>query len=164
MIRIKKKTNNNSETDFFREYLSWIDIENLIDIISNKIRKGNKKYDTIIGIKNGGIVPARLISRELEINEIEFISTKSVETNEFCHRIKNNKNHRIKNNKKYLLIDEIYDTGKTFLAIKEGLKNIEYDFTCLISRYRMQDDNIIVGRVLNNTNWIVFPWESRNIK
>ena len=156
MIQIKKKTNNNSETDLFREYLSWIDIENLIDIISNKIRKRKKKYDTIIGIKNGGIVPARLISRELEINEIEFISTKSVETYEFCHRIKNNK--------KYLLIDEIYDTGKTFLAIKERLKNTEYDFTCLISRYRMQDDNIIVGRVLNNTNWIVFPWECRNIK
>jgi len=156
LIRIKKKTNNNSETDLFREYLSWIDIENLIDIISNKIRKCNKKYDTVIGIKNGGIVPARLLSRELEIKEIEFISTKSVQTNEFYDRIKNNK--------KYLLVDEIYDTGKTFLAVKEGLKNIEYDFTCLISRYRIQDNNIIVGRVLNNINWIVFPWESRNIK
>lgn len=153
---MKKKTNNNSETNIFREYLSWIDIENLIDIISNKIRKGNKKYDTVIGIKNGGIVPARLISRELEIKEIEFISTKSVQTDEFYDRIKNNK--------KYLLVDEIYDTGKTFLAIKERLKNIEYDFSCLISRYNLQDDGIIIGRVLNNTNWIVFPWENRNIK
>ena len=152
---MKKMNNNNFETNIFREYLSWIDIENLIDIISNKIRKGNKKYDTVIGIKNGGIVPARLISRELEIKEIEFISTKSVQTDEFYDTIKNNK--------KYLLIDEIYDTGKTFLSIKERWKNIEYDFTCLISRYK-QDDNIIVGRVLNNTNWIVFPWESRNIK
>jgi hypoxanthine phosphoribosyltransferase len=52
---MKKKNNNNFETDLFREYLSWIDIENLIDIISNKIRKCNKKYDTVIGIKNGGI-------------------------------------------------------------------------------------------------------------
>ena len=153
---MKKKNNNNFETSTFREYLSWIDIESLIDIISNKIRKGNKKYDTVIGIKNGGIIPATLISRELEIKEIEFISTKSVQTDEVCNRIKNNK--------KYLLVDEIYDTGKTFLAIKERLKNIEYDFTCLISRYRMEDNNIIVGRVLNNTNWIVFPWESRNIK
>jgi hypoxanthine phosphoribosyltransferase len=83
-------------------------------------------------------------------------STKSVQTNEFYDRIKNNK--------KYLLVDEIYDTGKTFLAIKERLKNIEYDFSCLISRYNIHDNGIIIGRVLNNTNWIVFPWENRNIK
>ena len=89
---MKKKNNNKFETDLFRVYLSWIDIENLIDIISNKIRKGNKKYDTVIGIKNGGIVPARLISRELEIKDIEFISTKSVQTDEFYDIIKTIKN------------------------------------------------------------------------
>ncbi|MDX1371269.1 MAG: hypothetical protein R3321_02300, partial [Nitrososphaeraceae archaeon] len=65
---------NNTESN--REYLTWNEIENLIKIIGSKIREKNEKYDSIIGIKNGGIVPARLISKELGINEIEFISSK----------------------------------------------------------------------------------------
>lgn len=134
-----------------REYLSWDEIENLIKIIGSKIREKNEKYDSIIGIKNGGIIPARLISKELEINEIEFISTKQNHYNKVFHSISKDK--------KYLLIDEIYDTGKTFLEIKDYLKNIEYNFVCLLSRYKIYDDKIIVGKILNNKKWIVFPWE-----
>ena len=134
-----------------REYLSWDEIENLIKIIGSKIREKNEKYDSIIGIKNGGIIPARLISKELEINEIEFISNKQNHYNKSFHSISKEK--------KYLLIDEIYDTGKTFLEIKDYLKNIEYNFVCLLSRYKIDDDKIIVGKILNNKKWIVFPWE-----
>ena len=72
MIGEAKKVNNINSN---REYLSWDEIENLIKIIGSKIREKNEKYDSIIGIKNGGIIPARLISKELEINEIEFISS-----------------------------------------------------------------------------------------
>lgn len=133
------------------EYLSWNEVENLIKIISHKIKEKNEKYDSIIGIKNGGIIPARLISKELEINKIEFISTKENQSYKFCDCINKDK--------KYLLIDEIYDTGKTFLEIKNFLKNVEFNFVCLISRYKLQDDKIIVGKILNNKKWIVFPWE-----
>lgn len=137
--------------DSNREYLTWDEIENLIKIIGSKIREKNEKYDSIIGIKNGGIIPARLISKELEINEIEFISSKQNHYNKSCPTISKDK--------KYLLIDEIYDTGKTFLEIKDYLKNIEYNFVCLLSRYKIDDDKIIVGKILNNKKWIVFPWE-----
>jgi hypoxanthine phosphoribosyltransferase len=140
-----------NKTDLNREHLSWNDIENLVKVIGNKIKEKNEKYDSVIGIKNGGIIPARLISKELEINEIEFISINPDQSNKFYYRIKNDK--------KYLLIDEIYDTGKTFLTVKDYLKNIEYNFACLISRYTIQDDKIIIGKILNNEKWIVFPWE-----
>lgn len=133
------------------EYLSWHEVEKLIKIISHKIKEKNEKYDSIIGIKNGGIIPARLISKELEISKIEFISTIENQSNKFWDDITKDK--------KYLLIDEIYDTGKTFLEIKNYLKNIEFNFACLISRYKLHDDKIIVGKILNNKKWIVFPWE-----
>ena len=63
-------TNLNPKND----YLDWDDIENLVKKTALKIKKNNKKYDLIIGIKNGGIIPAILISRELDINNIEFIT------------------------------------------------------------------------------------------
>ena len=135
-------------------YLDWDDIENLVKKTALKIKKNNnKKYDLIIGIKNGGIIPAILISRELDINHIEFITIRKNKIFKF------NKFHK---DKKYLLIiDEIYDTGKTFSIVNEYFKRFEYDYACLISRYRIPDNNkIVTGKVLNHKRWIVFPWEN----
>ena len=134
-------------------YLDWDNIENLVKKTTLKIKKNNKKYDLIIGIKNGGIIPAILISRELNINDIEFITIRKNKIFKF------NKFHK---DKKYLLIiDEIYDTGKTFSIVNEYFKRFEYDYACLISRYRIPDNNkIITGKVLNHKRWIVFPWEN----
>ena len=145
----KVSTNQNLKQD----YLDWDDIENLVKKTALKIKKNNKKYDLIIGIKNGGIIPALLISRELDINDIEFISIKRNKIFKF------NKFHK---NKKYLLIDEIYDTGKTFFIVNEYFKRFEYDYACLISRYRIPDNNnkIVSGKILNHKKWIVFPWEN----
>lgn len=134
-------------------YLDWDNIENLVKKTALKIKKNNKKYDLIIGIKNGGIIPAILISRELDINDIEFITIRKNKIFKF------NKFHK---DKKYLLIiDEIYDTGKTFSIVNKYFKRFEYDYACLISRYRIPDNNkIVTGKVLNHKRWIVFPWEN----
>ena len=136
-----------------KDYLDWNDIENLVKKTSLKIKENNKKYDIIIGIKNGGIIPAKLISRELDIYDIDFISIKKNQMFIYCN---------FPRNKKYLVIDEIYDTGKTFLAVNKFFNSFEYDFACLISRYRIIDNSkIITGEILNHNKWIVFPWENR---
>ena len=136
-----------------KDYLDWNDIENLVKKTALKIKENNKKYDLIIGIKNGGIIPAKLISRELDINDIDFISVKMDQmftSNNFPR------------NKKYLLIVEIYDTGKTFFTVNKFFNSFEYDYACLISRYRIIDNSkIITGEILNHNKWIVFPWENR---
>jgi hypoxanthine phosphoribosyltransferase len=136
-----------------KDYLDWNDIENLVKKTSLKIKENNKKYDIIIGIKNGGIIPAKLISRELDINDIDFISVKMNQL--FA-------SNNFPRNKKYLLIDEIYDTGKTFCTVNKFFNSFEYDYACLISRYRIIDNSkIITGEILNHNKWIVFPWENR---
>lgn len=152
MIDCLKKVSR--DLNLKKDYLDWDDIENLVKKTALKIKKNNKKYDLIIGIKNGGIIPALLISRELDINDIEFISIKRNKIFKF------NKFHK---NKKYLLIDEIYDTGKTFFIVNEYFKRFEYDYACLVSRYRIPDNNnnkIVSGKILNHKKWIVFPWEN----
>ena len=136
-----------------KDYLDWDDIENLVKKTALKIKENNKNYDLIIGIKNGGIIPAKLISRELDINDIDFISVKMNQM--FA-------SSNFPRNKKYLLIDEIYDTGKTFFTVNKFFNSFEYDYACLISRYRIIDNNkIITGEILNHNKWIVFPWENR---
>jgi hypoxanthine phosphoribosyltransferase len=154
---LKKEFTTTSEQHLKNNYsLDWDDIENLVKKTVLKIKKNNKKYDLIIGIKKGGIIPAILISRELDIKDIEFITIrkdKIFKINKFYKGIK------------YLLIiDEIYDTGKTFSIVNEYFKRfeLEYDYACLVSRYRIPDNNkIVIGKVLNHKKWIIFPWENR---
>lgn len=149
-----KKVTIFSDQHLKNDYLDWDDIENLVEKTVIKIKKNNnKKYDLIIGIKNGGIIPAILIARELDIKDIEFITIRRNKILNF------NKFHK---DKKYLLIiDDIYDTGKTFSIVNEYFKRLEYGYACLVSRYKIPDNNkIVTGKILNHKKWIVFPWEN----
>jgi uncharacterized protein len=53
------------------------------------------------------------------------------------------------------LIDEIYDTRKTFFIVNEYFKRFDYDYACLVSRYRIPDNNnkIVSGKILNHKKW-----------
>ena len=58
-----------SEKDSPREYCSWGKVESLTKIVADKIRRSKKrKHDAILAVTNGGIIPARLMARELNIN------------------------------------------------------------------------------------------------
>jgi hypoxanthine phosphoribosyltransferase len=134
-----------------KEYYSWNEIEELVKDIANLIQRSKKNYNLILAITNGGLVPARLLARELDINNIQFIP------------IRNKKLYReemlsLDRNRKYLVVDDIYDTGDTFSKVFAIVKDFDCDFAFLMSRYK--DNNApLVAKILNHEKWIVFPWE-----
>jgi uncharacterized protein len=60
-----------------KEYCSWEEVEFLIKLIADRIQKSNKKYDVILGVTNGGIIPARRMARELDNNYIQPIPVRN---------------------------------------------------------------------------------------
>ena len=152
---MKFKREINKETSA-REYCSWEEVDILTKTIAQKIRNSNKKYDAILGITNGGIIPARGLAKELEINDIQFIP--------FRNKMLYTKVMPIlSKEKKYLIVDEIYDTGETLSKVDNILKKFDYDFAFLMSRYRYNGKPFAyVGKLLNHNKWIVFPWEVKN--
>ena len=54
-----------------KEYYTWSAVELLVKKLVNIIQRLGRKYDVILAITNGGIIPARLIARELNINHIQ---------------------------------------------------------------------------------------------
>jgi hypoxanthine phosphoribosyltransferase len=134
------------------EYCNWEEVESLTKIVADKIRASNKIYDSILGITNGGIVPARLMARELNIDYIQLIPVrnKSLYKKEMPMLLKD---------RKYLIIDEIYDTGDTFSKVYDAVRIFDCDFAFLMSRYEHNSSGTYIGKVLNHNKWIVFPWE-----
>ena len=56
---------------------NWQEIEILVKKIIKKIKLKNQKYNVILGIKNGGIIPAKLIAEALDIKDIKFVPVKN---------------------------------------------------------------------------------------
>ena len=142
-----------SEESSPKEYCKWQEVEALVENIVHSIQRSAKKYDVILTITNGGIIPARLIARELDISHIQFIPirNKKLHVEEMLPLLKG---------KKYLIVDDIYDTGDTFTKVFDIVKGFECDFAFLMARYK--DSNTpLVGKLLNHEKWIVFPWERK---
>jgi uncharacterized protein len=145
-----------SEESSPKEYCTWMDIETLVEKLAKIIEGSGKKYDLILAITNGGIIPARLVARELGINHIQFVP------------MRNKKLHReemlpLVKGKKYLIVDDIYDTGDTFAKVFIAVNGLDCDFAFLMARYK--DSNVsLVAKVLNHEKWIVFPWEKNVTK
>ena len=65
--------------------------------------------------------------------------------------------------KKYLVVDEIFDTGETFSKVCNITRVLDCDFASLMSRYRYTGkSSLFVGKLLNHNKWIVFPWEKKD--
>jgi len=60
------------------------------------------------------------------------------------------------NTKGVLWVDDIIDSGKQLQAARES----NYlDYCCLLSR---KTNQAICAQVIDNDDWIVFPWEDKN--
>lgn len=140
---------------------SWEDIDNLIVKISKELKKrllasSVQNYE-IIAIAKGGIIPATLISYQLRIKSINIFPI-------IDKKVIPDKIPILDSTKRYLLVDEIYDTGKTVDLVEKYLTNIHYLKIFLLRRYStdLARDHIY-GKILNDPRWVVFPWEDQVI-
>lgn len=156
---MESKSEEVNEYSSPKEYYSWRQIELLIKTVADKILRSNKRYDAILGITNGGIIPARLIARELDINHISFIPFRS-------GKLHKEEMPSLLASKKYLVIDDIYDTGNIFSVASNEVGKFNCDFAFLVRRFADDDGGggggeTYVGEILNHKKWIVFPWERK---
>lgn len=129
------------------EYCSWQEVHKIIKDLADKIRG---KYDCMLAIANGGIIPARLLAEELGIDCILLIPVRK-------KRVIEEQMPRLEKGKRYLIVDDIYDTGDTYCKVAGATKGFDRDFAFCMSRYPQEFG--AYGRLLDHARWIVFPWE-----
>jgi uncharacterized protein len=152
LVRLEYNTQITEENSP-KEHCTWHEVELLIEKISYMIQGTGKNYDIILAITNGGIIPAKLVARELEINHILFIP------------IRNKQLHmeempQLNKSIKYLIVDDIYDTGNTFTKVYDVVREFDFDFAFLMTRYKDKNAKL-AAKVLDHQKWIVFPWERK---
>lgn len=142
--------------------ISWEELEASCLDIANFFE--NKNISNIVGIARGGVIPASIIARILNI-ELSIVSAKSYSDKTRGELSIQSDIAIVDPSKEYLFIDDICDSGHTLNAFKELYINT-FNKNIYTASLIYKTNNIFTPdfyyKILPAEYWIVFPWERLN--
>ena len=141
-----------------KRYTKWKDIENNISRCIEQFK--SFRFDTILGLARGGMIPATLMSYKLNCNNLQQfgVRTRDVESIQYY-------GNPILTGK-VLVVDDINDSGLTFSSVDNYIRyhfdHNEIDdivYCSLYRRYNTKFKSDITGEAVKDDRWLVFPWD-----
>ncbi len=117
-----------------KKYLSWQDVERLVNRIADQIDKSEIKY--IYGLSRGGLIPAVMLSH---ITGIPYSKTPTT------------------HGKECLIVDDICDSGKTLSEWHDHHTAVLYH-----KPHTACTTPDIWGELYIGNSWIIYPWEKKD--
>ncbi|MGY5143625.1 MAG: phosphoribosyltransferase [Candidatus Nitrosopumilus sp. bin_32a] len=123
------------------QYVSWLEIDSLIDRLSNFILNSKRTFSSISTISRGGLIPSRLLADHLGIEKI-FVDEENISSNS-------------------IFVDDIFDSGKTFdkiISKSDDSSKLLY-VTLFARRGKKFPTQLIYGKQTDDDGYVVFPWD-----
>ena len=152
--------------------LTWKDIES--DVNDLAVLLANVDITCIIGIANGGMIPATLLAKQLKIDKLLSCNLKSYQ-DDAPRKGPHNINDIVKQisfptqdelmRERVLIVDDLVDTGLTLKKVHGNLVlyNDQYNINWITSTLYYKPKTAYMPdytvREFDNDDWIVFPWE-----
>ena len=116
-----------------------------------------KPYKGIIAVTRGGLVPAAIVARELDIRLIDTFCVLSY-NQKTKGDVKVLKEASVADSGEgWLIVDDLVDTGETIKAIRSSLPTAHYATVYAKPSGREQVDTFITE--VSQDTWIYFPWD-----
>lgn len=135
--------------------VSWQELHRDAKALAWRLNETNN-FDGVVAITRGGLVPAAIVARELEIRLIDTFCVAS-----YDHMAKGD----IKvlkgvqgDGEGYLIVDDLVDTGATARVVREALPKAHFATVYAKPAGRPLVDTFVT-EVSQNT-WIYFPWDT----
>lgn len=142
--------------------LSWEELHSLIFDLSQKINHEKHEFDLIVAIARGGLSISHILSDFLKLPITSFtissyLDLQQHKTPEISFHI-GNKLH----NKRILLVDDVSDSGKTFIRGIEYLKELGAEDVKTAAIFTKSWTEFIPDFYDKETDaWVIFPFEMR---
>ena len=114
-------------------------------------------YKGIIAITRGGLVPAAIVARELDIHLVDTICVSSYDWQDQRGEVEILKPLEM-NGDGWLLIDDLVDTGKTAKTVREMLPQAHFATVYAKPQGRPLVDTFVTE--VSQDTWILFPWDA----
>ncbi|MDX1710320.1 MAG: xanthine phosphoribosyltransferase [Rhodovibrionaceae bacterium] len=113
-------------------------------------------FEGIVAVTRGGLVPAAVVARELEIRLIDTLCIASYDDREqgelaILKSVEGD-------GEGWLIIDDLVDTGKTARAVREMLPKAHFATVYAKPAGRPLVDTYITE--VSQDTWILFPWDT----
>ncbi|WP_113913258.1 xanthine phosphoribosyltransferase [Roseovarius dicentrarchi] len=116
-------------------------------------------WRAVVAITRGGMAPAMIVARELDIRTVDTISVKSYDhqTQGAAHILKSPDAQVVGDGTGILVVDDLVDTGRTLDVVRAHMPNAHI---ATIYAKPMAKDRVdsFVTEVSQDT-WIFFPWD-----
>ena len=156
------------ESSFISPYrddivISWPELHRDTRVLCHAlIQKG--PFKGIIAVARGGMIPAALVARELEIRLVDTICASSYEDMEGTGEGAQIMRSEVKvlkgvehDGEGYLLIDDLVDTGNTARVIRKLLPKAY--FATLYAKPMGREIVDLCVKEFSQDKWIYFPWD-----
>ena len=119
----------------------------------------NGSWKAIVAITRGGMAPAMIIARELDVRTVDTVSVKSYDNQAQSDAkiLKKLDDALMGDGTGILIIDDLVDSGKTLELVRELYPNAHFATVYAKPSGEPQVDTFITG--VSQDTWIFFPWD-----
>lgn len=136
--------------------ISWEQIHRDCKALAWKLR--DRQWDRIIGIARGGLIPAAIIARELDVHLVDTVCVSSYTVKEQGELQVLKQIDTSSKGKGWLIIDDLVDTGKTAKVVREMFPEAHFATVYAKPEGEPYIDTYITE--VSQDTWILFPWDA----
>ena len=116
-------------------------------------------WRAVVAITRGGMAPAMIVARELDIRTVDTISVKSYDnqTQAAAHVLKRPDDEMMGDGTGILVVDDLVDSGKTLELVRGLYPKAHFATVYAKPSGEPQVDTFITG--VSQDTWIFFPWD-----
>jgi len=119
----------------------------------------NGAWKAVVGITRGGLVPAMVIARELDIRVVDTISVKSYSHQDQREPVvtKSPQMDLMADGEGILIVDDLVDTGKTLELVRKLFPKAQFATVYAKPKGKPLVDTYVTE--VSQDTWIFFPWD-----
>lgn len=140
--------------------LDWSAVEQASRLLAQKIQQSGRQFAGMIAVTRGGLVPAGLLARHLDIRWIETVCVQSYEGGGAGAEMQGGLQwikQFTSDRSDILVVDDLVDSGETFEALRPYLPHASYAVLYAKPAGKAQVDFYAIDAAQDE--WLSFPWE-----
>jgi xanthine phosphoribosyltransferase len=135
--------------------ISWVELHRDARYLAEVLHR-KQEWKGIIAVARGGLVPAALVARELDIHLVDTVCVASYSAPKAQGEVQVLKGAS-GDGEGYVLIDDLVDTGRTAQVVRQLVPKAH--FACLYAKPAGRPIVDTFVKEFKQEKWIHFPWD-----